>query len=230
MTWSRTTLRILLSLAGGVTVLLANPVTAAAPAGDWQNLLNATDLSQWRGYQQTDTPAGWQLRDGVLTRVAAAGDLITVAQFSDFELELDWRVAAGGNSGVFFHATETQPYIFMSAPEMQVLDDAAHVDGRNPLTSAGSNYALHAAPRGIVRGAGQWNEARLRVAGGHVQQWLNGVQIIDYQLGSDDWLARVAASKFSAWPAYGRAGSGHIGLQDHGDEVGFRNIRIRHLP
>jgi len=214
----------------GVTVLLANPVTAAAPAGDWQNLLNATDLSQWRGYQQTDTPAGWQLRDGVLTRVAAAGDLITVAQFSDFELELDWRVAAGGNSGVFFHATETQPYIFMSAPEMQVLDDAAHVDGRNPLTSAGSNYALHAAPRGIVRGAGQWNEARLRVAGGHVQQWLNGVQIIDYQLGSDDWLARVAASKFSAWPAYGRAGSGHIGLQDHGDEVGFRNIRIRHLP
>ncbi len=230
MTWSRTTLRILLSLAGGVTVLLANPVTAAAPAGDWQNLLNATDLSQWRGYQQTDTPAGWQLRDGVLTRVAAAGDLITVAQFSDFELELDWRVAAGGNSGVFFHATETQPYIFMSAPEMQILDDAAHVDGRNPLTSAGSNYALHAAPRGIVRGAGQWNEARLRVAGGHVQQWLNGVQIIDYQLGSDDWLARVAASKFSAWPAYGRAGSGHIGLQDHGDEVGFRNIRIRHLP
>ncbi len=230
MTWSRTTLRILLSLAGGVTVLLANSVTAAAPAGDWQNLLNATDLSQWRGYQQTDTPAGWQLRDGVLTRVAAAGDLITVAQFSDFELELDWRVAAGGNSGVFFHATETQPYIFMSAPEMQILDDAAHVDGRNPLTSAGSNYALHAAARGIVRGAGQWNEARLRVAGGHVQQWLNGVQIIDYQLGSDDWLARVAASKFSAWPAYGRAGSGHIGLQDHGDEVGFRNIRIRHLP
>lgn len=219
-----------MSLAGGVTVLLANPVTAATPAGDWQNLLNATDLSQWRGYQQTDTPAGWQLRDGVLTRVAAAGDLITVAQFSDFELELDWRVAAGGNSGVFFHATETQPYIFMSAPEMQILDDAAHVDGRNPLTSAGSNYALHAAPRGIVRGAGQWNEARLRVAGGHVQQWLNGVQIIDYQLGSDDWLARVAASKFSAWPAYGRAGSGHIGLQDHGDEVGFRNIRIRHLP
>ena len=219
----------MLVLAGFAVGLLVNPVFAAAPEGDWLNLLDGMGLSQWRGYQQPETPAGWQLRDGVLTRVAAAGDLVTIAEFTDFELELEWRVAAGGNSGVFFHATEEHPYIFMSAPEMQILDDALHVDGRNPLTSAGSNYALHAAPRGIVRAVGQWNEARLRVEGGHVQHWLNGVKIVDYQLGSDSWLALVAASKFSAWPAYGKAAGGHIGLQDHGDEVAFRNIRIRHL-
>ena len=230
MVWFHSRRQIMLLLAGVAAGLLGNPVIAAVPADDWQNLLDATDLSQWRGYQQTDTPPGWQLRDGLLTRVAAAGDLITQAEFADFELELEWRVAAGGNSGVFFHATEAHPYIFMSAPEMQILDDAEHIDGRNPLTSAGSNYALHAAPRGIVRVAGQWNQARLRVAGGHVQHWLNGVKIVDYQLGSDSWLALVAASKFSAWPAYGKAGSGHIGLQDHGDEVAFRNIRIRRLP
>ena len=231
MIGSYTTRRIVLSLAGaGVMGLLANLALAATSAGGWQNLLDDTDLSQWRGYQQSEVPAGWQLRDGVLTRVAEAGDLITVAEFKDFELELEWRVEVGGNSGVFFHATETHRYIFMSAPEMQILDDAAHVDGRNPLTSAGSNYALHAAPRGIVRAAGQWNEARLRVEGRRVQQWLNGVQSVEYELGSDDWLALVAESKFSAWSAYGKAATGHIGLQDHGDEVSFRSIRIRTLP
>ncbi len=165
----------------------------------------------------------------MLTRTGAGGDLITRATFDNFELELEWRVAPGGNSGIFFHADESQPYIFLTAPEMQILDDAGHRDGKDPRTSAGSNYALHPVPRGVVKQAEAWNHARLRVKGNRVTHWLNGTKVVDYELGSADWQQRVAASKFADWPLYGSRRSGHIGLQDHGDEVAFRNIRIKRL-
>jgi hypothetical protein len=110
---------------------------------------------------------------------------------------------------------------------MQVLDDAHHRDGRDPLTSAGADYALYPAPRGVVRPAGEWNQARIVVQGDHVEHWLNGQKLLEYTLGSPDWTARVAASKFSGWKAYGKAARGHIGLQDHGDEVWYRDIKIR---
>ncbi|MEM8769423.1 MAG: DUF1080 domain-containing protein, partial [Pseudomonadota bacterium] len=100
-------------------------------------------------------------------------------------------------------------------------------DGQSPLTSAGSNYGLHPAPADAVKPAGEWNHARILVVGQEVSQWLNGVHMVTYELGSDDWQARVAASKFAQWPAYGTLESGHIGLQDHGDPVAFRNIKIR---
>jgi hypothetical protein len=117
----------------------------------------------------------------------------------------------------------------MSAPEVQILDDNHHKDGQSTLTSAGANYGLHPAPRGVVRSAGAWNKVRLRVVGDEVTQWLNDQLIISYQLGSDDWQQRVDNSKFKRWPDYGQARKGHIGLQDHGDPVAFRNIRIRTL-
>src|SRR5690606_39644101 len=108
-------------------------------------------------------------------------------------------------------------------------DLAGHADGRSPLTSAGANYGLHPAPRGVVRPAGEWNEARIVADGARVEHWLNGVKIVEYELGSPDWAARVAASKFAEWPAYGQARRGHIGLQDHGDPVWFRNVKIRSI-
>lgn len=185
---------------------------------------------QWRGYQKTELPAGWQVIDGALTRVARGGDIVSTEQFGDFELELEWMVRAAGNSGIFFRALETTPLIYHNAPEYQVLDDAGHADGRNPLTSAGSNYGLHAAPRGVVKPAGQWNTARLLVRGNHVEHWLNGQKVVEYELHSPEWKALVAGSKFKEWPSYGQAVRGHIGLQDHGDWVAFRNIRIRSLP
>ena len=156
-----------------------------------------------------------------------AGDIVTREQYGDFELKLEWRVEEGGNSGLFLRGREDDPYIFMSAPEIQILDDERHRDGQSPLTSAGSNYGLHPAPRGIVRPAGEWNAIRVLVEGDRVTQWLNDVEIVSYELGSEDWRARVAASKFSEWPAYGTLARGHIGLQDHGDPVQFRNIKIR---
>ena len=185
---------------------------------------------QWRGYQKTELPAGWQVIDGALTRVARAGDIVSTEQFGDFELELEWMVKAAGNSGIFYRAQENTELIYHNAPEYQVLDDAGHPDGKSPLTAAGSNYALHAAPRGVVRPAGEWNQARILVQGNHVEHWLNGRKVVEYELQSSEWKALVAGSKFKAWPRYGQAARGHIGLQDHGDWVAYRNIRIRSLP
>jgi hypothetical protein len=203
---------------------------ADEPAGEWRVLFDGTSTDAWRGYGRPDLPAGWQIVDGALTRMAEAGDIVTKEQFANFELELDWMVRPGGNSGVFYRAVESADPIYYSAPEMQVLDDAAHQDGGSPLTSAGANYGLHPAPAGVVRPANEWNQVRLIVAGNHVEHWLNGQKIVEYELGSEDWKQRVANSKFVEWPAYGQAARGHIGLQDHGDWVAYRNIRIRVLP
>ncbi|MGH7676120.1 MAG: 3-keto-disaccharide hydrolase, partial [Gemmatimonadales bacterium] len=184
----------------------------------------------WRGFRRDTMPAGWQVVDGALTRVGPGGDIITVDRFASFELSLDWNVAPGGNSGIFFHVTEDAGAVYETGPEMQVLDDARHADGRSRLTAAGANFALHPAPPGVVRPAGEWNHARLVVNGAHVEHWLNGVKVVEYELGSPDWETRVKASKFAQWPGYGRSPMGHIALQDHGDRVAYRSIKIRSLP
>lgn len=211
-------------------ITLVSSAHSADSAEGWVNLLADNSLAAWRNYQSETVSDGWSVSNGMLQRTGAkAGDLITREQYADFELELEWRVENGGNSGIFFRATESEPRIYLSAPEVQILDDNHHKDGRSPLTSAGSNYALHPAPRGVVRSAGAWNQVRLRVEGDQVSQWLNNQLIVEYQLGSEDWQQRVANSKFAKWSSYGKAPSGHIGLQDHGDPVAFRNIRIRRL-
>src|SRR5919202_1955113 len=112
---------------------------------------------------------------------------------------------------------------------MQGLDDARHADGKSRLTSAGAAYGLYPSPAGVVKPAGEWNKVRLVVNGAHVEHWLNGQKVVEYELWSPDWEAKVKASKFAAWPGYGRARRGHIALQDHGNQVWFRNIRIRRL-
>ena len=202
----------------------------AADQDGWRVLFDGSSTDRWRGYNRADLPAGWEVIDGALTRTGAGGDIITTEQFANFELTLDWMVREAGNSGVFYRAIESEDPIYYSAPEMQVLDDAGHVDGGSRLTAAGANYALHPAPDGVVRPAGEWNSIRLVVNGDHVEHWLNGQKIVEYELGSEDWKQRVANSKFAEWPAYGTADRGHIGLQDHGDWVAFRNIRIKVLP
>jgi hypothetical protein len=207
-----------------------NQLSEAQRAQGWRLLFDGTTLGGWRGYNRTGLPEGWQAVDGALTRTGSGGDIVTTEQFANFELELEWMVRPAGNSGVFYRAVESADPIYYSAPEMQVLDDAGHADGRTPLTSAGANYGLHPAPAGVVKPANEWNAVRLIVNGNHVEHWLNGQRIVEYELHSPDWKQRVAASKFNEWPAYGQATRGHIGLQDHGDWVAFRNIRIRVLP
>ncbi len=206
-----------------------NVLTDAEREAGWRLLFDGRSLDGWRGYNMDALPGGWAVEDGALTRVGRGGDIITEEQFSDFELSLEWKLEEGGNSGVFYRAVEGQEWIYHGAPELQVLDDANHVDGQDPRTSAGSNYGLHPAPRGVVRPAGEWNTSRVVVRGSHVEHWLNGTRIVEYELGSPDWAELVANSKFAQWPAYGQAERGHIGLQDHGDPVWFRNLKIREL-
>lgn len=206
-----------------------NQLTSSERQQGWRLLFDGRTTEGWRGYKRQDVPDGWQIVNEALTRVAEGGDIITVEQFGDFELTLDWMVEPGGNSGIFIRAIEGTGEIYEGAPEMQILDNAGHPDGLTDLTAAGSNYGLHPAPRDLARPAGEWNTARIRVQGNHVTQWLNGAEVVHYELRSPDWERRVADSKFAQWPEYGRAPRGHIGLQDHGDRVAFRNIKVKVL-
>ena len=204
-----------------------NTLTDAERAAGWRLLFDGTTTNGWRGYMRDTMPAGWQAVDGALTRVARAADIITTEKFRDFELTLEWKVAERGNSGVFYRAIEGPRLIYHAAPEYQVLDDERHRDGQSQLTSSGANYGINPAPRGVVKPAGEWNTTRIVVEGKRVEHWLNGVKLLEYELGSEDWKQRVAASKFSEWEVYGQAEQGHIGLQEHGSWVAFRNIKVR---
>ena len=206
------------------SMMLAMP----AAQNEWRSLFDGKTTAGWRGYRQKAIPGGWQVVDGALTRVGKGGDIITVDQFGDFELMLEWKVAPGANSGVFFRVTEDDPVIWHGAPEVQVIDNN-YPGGLKPPQMAGANYDLHAPARDVARTPGEWNALRLLVKGDHVEQWLNGAKVVEYEIGSDDWRRRVQASKFNEYPHYGRARRGHIGLQDHGDRVAYRNIRIRDL-
>jgi hypothetical protein len=208
-----------------------NALTPAERAAGWRLLFDGRTTSGWRNYRRDSIGAGWQVVDGALTRAGPrAGDIVTREKFRNFELALEWKIGPGGNSGVFYRASEDDDAIYWTAPEMQVLDDAKHPDAASRLTSAGANYGLDPAPAGVVRPAGEWNEARVVVNGSHVEHWLNGQKVVEYELGSPGWEAKVKASKFAPHAHYGRNAEGYIGLQDHGDWVSFRNIKIRVLP
>ncbi len=202
---------------------------ASQGARPWRSLFDGKTTAGWRGYRQAQLPAGWQVVDGALTRVGAGGDIVSVDQFGDFELSLEWKIAPGGNSGVFYRVTEDDEVMWHTAPEMQLIDDAGYKEKLKPAQKSGANYDLHAPARDVARPAGSWNETRIIVHGQHVEHWLNGVKVVEYELGSADWNRRVKASKFSEYPRYGQARRGHIGLQDHGDGVAFRNIKVREL-
>jgi hypothetical protein len=208
----------------------ANVLTDAERAGGWRLLFDGRTTNGWRGYHMKTMPAKWKVVDGLLAKDGPAEDIITTSQFGDFELALDWRIASGGNSGVFYRGTEEYDHVYWSAPEYQLLDDAKHPDGRTRLTSAGAAYALYPSPPGIVKPAGEWNATRLVVRGAHVEHWLNGKKMVEYELWSPDWEAKVKASKFGEWPHYGRAKQGVVAIQgDHDGALALRNIKIRDL-
>jgi len=204
----------------------ANALTASERAAGWRLLFDGRTTAGWRGFRQSTLPAGWEVVDGALTRTSGGGVIITVDQFGDFELRLEWRIAPGGNSGIMYRVSESGEATFHTGPEMQVLDNAGHSDGRNPLSSAGACYALYPPSSDVTRPVGSWNAVRILAIGNHVEQWLNEVRIVEYEIGSADWLMRLASSPFRDLPAYGRAPRGHIALQDHGDRVGYRSVKV----
>ncbi len=209
----------------------ASPGAQQAPAaGHWRALLNDHSAPDWRGWKEPGLPAGWHVDGGVLHKDGAVDDLVTNEKFTNFELELEWKIGKAGNSGIFYRGTREYDHIYWSAPEYQLLDDANTEDGKSPLTAAGSDYALYGGPPAVVKPFDQWNKTRLIVRGHHVEHWLNGVKVVEYDFGSDDWKKRVAASKFSQYPNYGLAASGLIGIQgDHPGALAVRAIRVREL-
>ena len=214
----------------GSAAMRLNTLTPEERAAGWRLLFDGHSTVGWRGWQMDSMPSGWGVREGALTRVRPAADIITTEKFRNFELSLEWNVAPKGNSGIFYRASEDDDAIYWTAPEMQVLDDAGHPDGQSRLTAAGADYGLYPSPAGVVKPAGEWNQVRILVDGNHVEQWLNGVKVVEYELGSPDWEAKVKASKFATHPRYGRNAEGYIGLQEHEFRVAFRNIKIRVLP
>ena len=220
---------LLLASACGA-VLLATPAPTAAASPQWQPLLEDHTASAWRGWTTPGLPAGWHVAGGVLSKDGPVDDLVTNQGFGDFELELEWKIGRGGNSGIFYRVTRDYDHVYWSGPEYQLLDDANAPDGRNRLTSAAAAYALYGAPAGIVKPFDHWNRTRLIVKGMHVEHWLNGRKVVEYELQSAEWKSKVAASKFSAYPGYGLAATGLISLQgDHPGALAIRRLRIREL-
>lgn len=225
----------LLSIAAAVAAPVwsaeATGAAAPAPAAKWRVLFDGTMNDSFRGWRSAGMPDGWHVVDGTLAKEGSVDDLVTREQFGNFELELEWKIGKAGNSGIFYRGTREYDHIYWSAPEYQLLDDQNAPDGRNRLTAAGSAYALYAAPLGAVRPFGEWNTARIVVAGTHVEHWMNGQLVVAYDLESPDWKAKVAASKFSKYPNYGLAKQGFIGIQgDHSGALALRRVRIRELP
>jgi hypothetical protein len=231
---------------GATLALLASPVaaqparprdnvlTARERAQGWRLLFNGHDLSGWRSFDGTSPAQTWTVRDGTLALTKADGkmsgtDLVTADPFGAFELTLDWKVERGGNSGVLYLARRMPdaPLLYQTGLEMQVLDDEGHPDGKIPTHRAGALYDMTVPPAGVSLPAGSWNHARLLVERGRIRQWLNGTPTADVSYGDDAWRQRVAASKFARMPRFGTFPSGVIGLQDHGEPVAFRNIKLR---
>ncbi len=193
----------------------------------WRPLFDGVTTAGWHTYGRPGVVEGWAAIDGMLVRTSGGEDLVTDRQYDSFELELEWRLRAGGNSGIFYWAHEASEKIYHNAPEYQVLDNVGHRDGLSPLTATGSLYGLYPAPIELVRPVGEWNHTRIVTNGSRVEHWLNGVRVVQADFDSDELKAKVAASKFNEWPTFGKTRRGYIGLQDHGDTVWYRNIKIR---
>ena len=217
-----------------------NTLTPEQTKAGWTLLFDgkATPL---RGYKKTGWPAeGWAIEgstpaEGVIRHIAGkgGGDLATPEQYENFEFSVDWNAAAGANSGIIYLSTEDRNYPWETGLEMQILDNQGHKDGGNSKTSAGALYDLVATSADVVRPAGQWNTAIVRVTAGklgkRIEHFLNGVRVVDVELGSPEYVAAHAKSKWPAMKEFATRSKGHITLQDHGDDVRFRNIMVKKI-
>ena len=211
-----------------------NTLTNEERADGWKLLFDGTTTAGWRGYKKDAAPEGWQVVDGAITLAGKkVGDLITADEYENFEFAFEWKISKNGNSGVFYLVQE-KPELsntYNSGPEYQVIDNGGHPDAKNGFDRyASANYALQAPRKDTSRPVGEWNQSRIVKNGAHVEHWLNGEKVVEYELWSDAWKAQVAASKFSKMPAYATSKKGYLALQDHGDPVSFRSLKIKVLP
>jgi len=206
-----------------------NTLTAAEKADGWQLLFDGRTLDGWRGYRRDTLPeTGWEVRDGTLRTIpkVKGGELITQKKFSDFEFTWEWRVPPGGNNGVKYFVTEERPQ--SPGHEYQMIDDVGNPGKLTPQQLTAAFYdVLPAAADKPLRPAGEWNASRLVVRATRVEHWLNGTNVLTYELGSDTVKAGIAKSKFKGHPGFGEKIDGHIMLTYHQDECSYRNLKIR---
>jgi len=210
-----------------------NTLTDQEKKAGFKLLFDGKTTDGWRSYQKKEISPKWQIVDGALTRAEkGAGDIVTEDRYGAFELLIDWKIAPGGNSGIMFHVTEDEQTPWMTGPEVQLQDNK----GNDPQ-KAGWLYQLYQPPKDPKTGqtidatkpVGEWNSMRILIAppGKRSEVWMNGVKYEEFVKGSADWNQRVAKSKFGQMKNFGKPTKGYISLQDHGDDVAFRNIKIR---
>jgi hypothetical protein len=188
-------------------------------------LFDGATLGGWQGFKGEAPGSGWKASGGELSTEGKAGDLVTVAEFGDFELSLEWKIGKGGNSGIIYRVGMSEPTTFETGPEYQLLDNHNTQESAEHL--AGALYDLVPAAKDYTRPFGTWNEARIVVRGWKVQHWLNGEKIVDIDLSSLEGRRLILRSKFATMPKFATLLRGHIALQDHGDPISFRRIKIR---
>ena len=220
----------LLSLFSTTIQATDNQLSQQEQAEGWQLLFDGSDLSQWRNFKQPELNPGWKAENGALKlSTPGAGDILTKASYSNFDLLLEWKIAEGGNSGILIMVDELGQYIYSHAPEIQILDNERHSDNKIDSHRSGSLYDMVAAHNSSFKPAGEWNQVRIRLKDDFLQIWQNDVNTTSIVIGSSTWDKLLAASKFASWVGFGDVKKGHIGLQDHGDTVWFKNIKIKEL-
>ena len=196
----------------------------------WQLLFNGEDMDQWRNFKKPDLNSKWVVEDGTMTLTGrGGGDILTKKTYTNYDLHLEWRISEGGNSGIFILVDEEGRRIYSHAPEIQILDNQGHSDRKIDSHRSGSLYDMIASHPSSHRPAGEWNQVRILFQDRFLQVWQNEVATVTIDMNSSTWDTLVDESKFDNWKGFGEAGSGHIGLQDHGDRVSFRNLKIREL-
>jgi hypothetical protein len=224
-----TTLAVMAGLLAGSQLAAGEPntLTDDERAAGWKLLFDGKTTDGWRNYNRDAITSGWQVEDGALVRAErGAGDIITLDKYGAFELVLEYKISPGGNSGVMFHVLEQKgspPW--HTGPEIQIQDNA----GGHDAQKSGWLYQLYPADEDASKPAGEWNELRVLISPEKCATHMNGVKYNEYVKGSADWDQRVAKSKFQKFEGFGKATAGHICLQDHGNRVSFRNIKIRKL-
>ena len=227
---SLTLLLSLFSFLSCISAPLDNQLSSAEKKDGWKNLFNGQDMSQWRNFKKQDINPIWKVQDGTMTMTAKrGGDIITKEQYENFDFRLEWKISEGGNSGIFILADEQGNKIYSHAPEIQILDNEKHNDRKKPNHRSGSLYDMISSPAESHKKAGEWNQVRILLNKGHLQVWQNQVQTVDITIGAEKWNELLANSKFKSWKGFGSNKKGHIGLQDHGDVVSFKNIKIKVL-
>ena len=217
-----------------VEAMAHNTLTPEESAQGWELLFDGKTTAGWRNFQRERISRAWKVVDGTLTldpEVDDGGDIVTEKQYQDYELVLEWKIATGGNSGIMYHVLEDTSYTrpWHTGPEMQILDNLRHNDGRIETHRSGDLYDLIACKFVTANGPNQWNKVRIISNGGKMSFWQNGYEVVSFEMHTPEWDQMIAKSKFKDKPGFGKSKKGHIALQDHGDRVWFRNIKIRQL-